>query len=104
MDFNRNEWKKLFETDPKAFEEKRREAIEECIASAGSPEKQKKLRQLQWQIDMEIRKSKNSLAACVKLNDMLMEQVYKEGGFLDALKMFGNPKSHNSDPNLKIVK
>ncbi len=101
MDIDFEEWKKLFETDPKAFEEKRRKAIERCIASAGSPEKQKRLGQLQWQIDGEIRKCKNPLEACVKLNSILIDQVYREGGFLDALKMFGSSKGH---AHLRIVK
>ena len=59
MDLDFEQWKKLFETDPKAFEKKRNEAIEKCIANAGLPEEQKKLRQWQWQVDMKIRKSKN---------------------------------------------
>lgn len=101
MDFDFDQWKKLYETDPKEFERKKREAIEECITSAGSPEQQQKLRQLQWNIDAEVRKCKNPLEACIKLYSMLIEQVYKEGGFLDALKMFGRP---NTKPNLKIVK
>ena len=56
MDFNYNEWKELFETDQKAFEKKRLEAIEECIANAGSPKHQMELRQLQQKIDAAIRK------------------------------------------------
>jgi len=52
------EWKKLFETDPKAFEKKRQEEIEKAIAEA-RPENQNKLRQLQWIIDGEIKKSGN---------------------------------------------
>lgn len=102
VDFDFDEWKKLFETDPKEFERKRNEAIEKCITDAAQ-EHQMPLRQLQWTIDAEIRKCKNPLEACIKLNSMLIEQVYKEGGFLDAVKMLGNPKN-KSGSHLKIIK
>ena len=77
------EWKKLFETDPKAFEKKRQEEIEKAIAEA-RPENQNKLRQLQWIIDEEIKKSGNPLTACAKLNGMIIKQLNAQ---LNALKM-----------------
>ncbi|HDH04045.1 MAG TPA: DUF3135 domain-containing protein [Candidatus Campbellbacteria bacterium] len=104
IEFNFDEWAKLAKAKPKEFERKRQEAIETTIAEARS-ENQKHLRQLQWRIDMEIKRSKNPLEACVKVNKMLKNQVFKEGGFLDALKMFGPaPAKPKTPPKLKLVK
>jgi len=92
------EWKKLFETDPEAFEKKRQEEIEKAIAEA-RPENQNKLRQLQWIIDEEIKKSGNPLTACAKLNGMIIKQLNAQLNALKMLlKMLGNPKK------LRIVK
>ena len=75
--------------DPEAFEKRRRKLIEEEI-SKRPPERQEALRKLQWRIDMERKRAKTPLGACIKLNDMLMDQLYKEGGFIDSVNLLKN--------------
>ncbi len=75
---------KLAQTDPEAFETRRQALIEEAISQAPE-ERQERLRRFQWRIDMERKRAKTPLAACLRLNDMLMEMVYGEGGFLEAV-------------------
>ncbi len=74
----------LAQTDPEAFEARRQALIEEAISQAPE-ERQERLRRFQWRIDMERKRAKTPLAACLRLNDMLMEMVYGEGGFLEAV-------------------
>lgn len=71
LDFNK--WSKLAKTDPEAFEKKRLERIEELI-SQRPKEKQHHLRQLQWKIDMERKKCKNPMAACIKISQMMWDK------------------------------
>ncbi len=83
-EFNFDYWAKLAETDQEAFERERRAAIEELIDSG--PEKYRhRLRQLQWKIDTIREVSPNPLASCIRLNDLLMDMTYGEGGLLDSL-------------------
>ncbi len=78
------ELSRLAQTDPEAFEARRQALIEETISKARS-ENQDRLRRFQWRIDMERKRAKTPLGACLRLNDMLMEMVYGEGGFLEAV-------------------
>jgi len=78
------ELSRLAQEDPEAFEARRRALIEETISQAPE-ERQDRLRRFQWRIDMERKRAKTPLGACIKLNDMLMEMVYGEGGFLEAV-------------------
>ncbi len=75
----------LARKDPDLFEEKRRQLIEQTIEGA-APENRLRLKQLQWRIDRERERAKTPLAAAIRLHDMLMEMVYGEGGFLEAVE------------------
>ncbi len=76
----------LAQESPKDFEKMRQELIEQTINQA-TPSCQEKLRKLQWRIDMERKRAKTPLGACIRIYDMLLEMVYGEGGFLDSIKM-----------------
>lgn len=78
-------WAKLATTDSQAFEEKRREVIEDFI-TRWSPDQQSRLRGLQWRIDMERKKHRHPLAACSHLFNKMWASVYGEGGLSDALQ------------------
>lgn len=79
-------WSGLAKTDPERFEIERKAEIEKVIQSA-NPENEKKLRHLQWKIDMERRKAKNPIDSMVRLNKMMWNQFYDEKeGFLFATK------------------
>lgn len=81
--FDFDYWRKLAEIDPKLFEIKRREVIEEAID--GSPEHlRERLRRLQWRIDAERARASNPLSASIRLNKMTMDEVLGKGGLLDS--------------------
>ena len=72
--FDFDEWKTLAKHDPNKFEQRRRERIERVIL-ARPDHRQRRLRGLQFRIDMERRRSKSALGACIRISRMMMEQV-----------------------------
>ncbi len=74
----------LAQEDPEAFERRREELIEEAISQA-DPAYQERLRRLQWRIDMERKRCKTALAACLRLYEMMWDFIYAENGFLEAV-------------------
>lgn len=78
-------WAKLAESDPSAFEEKRRQMLEEFIARAPMHLHQR-LQRLQWRIDQERGKCSNPLSACVRLYSMMWDSVCGDNGLLWALQ------------------
>ena len=60
--FDFSEWSSLANTDPKAFEVRREQAIESVIQSMPDA-KQERIRRLQWRIDQERRLPKSPMAA-----------------------------------------
>ncbi|MGD2117681.1 MAG: DUF3135 domain-containing protein [Chromatiales bacterium] len=57
---------------PLAFESYRADLIEELIGEL-PPERQLRMRRLQWRIDQERKRHPNELASCIKLINMMME-------------------------------
>ncbi len=107
--FDFDEWSRLAKEDPEGFEKKRREVLERAISEAPS-HIQDQLHRLQWRIDMERKRAKNPLASCVKIYDMLTEQVYGEKGFLYAVNLLhslssGTPLRYTpcSLPKAKVI-
>lgn len=79
-DFDFDEWANLAQADPDAFERRRREAIDSLIVSA--PEHlQPRLQGLQFQVEMERRRSRTPYASCVRVSRMMWEKFAGEGGF-----------------------
>ena len=70
MEFDFDNWKQLAQNDPEEFERRRQTLIDEAIPSAPAAQ-QRKLKGLQFKIDMERRKGKNPLDACIRLNSMM---------------------------------
>jgi len=64
--------KQLAEQNPKALEDLRQQFINDLINNA-SPDLQRRLRGLQFQIDAQRRIHKNPLAACIKLSEMMYD-------------------------------
>lgn len=77
-----DEWKKLAETNPKAFEFTRRRMIDSLIAEAKASDR---LRRLQWRIDVERQRSSTPLSACVRLSNMMLDFLYGNGGLAKTL-------------------
>jgi len=93
----------LAKTDPQAFEKKRLELIKEAIAHS-SEDNRPQLQRLQWRIEMERKRAKTPLAACIRLNDMLMEMVYGEGGFLEAINILRDILEGLEKKNPEVIK
>ncbi len=67
-----DELMKLAQQDPEKLEEMRQNWVEETIASA--PEIfQRRLKGLQFQIDMERQKSQNPMSSCIRISQMMHE-------------------------------
>lgn len=78
---NFDEWAELADKDPGVFEKKRQLLLDEFLSQF--PEKrQRRLRGLQFQIDMERRRAKSPLAACIRISDMMWDSVEGENGLL----------------------
>lgn len=82
MAFDFDEWMTLYRRDPTAFEARRREEISRVIDSAPE-ENRRRLRGLQFQIDMEIRRAKTPLGGCVRLSSLMWDSFME---LHDALK------------------
>lgn len=65
----------LAKNDPEGLERVRQEACEALINDA--PERlERRLRGLQFQIDMERRRSKTPLEACIRISEMMHDSVW----------------------------
>jgi hypothetical protein len=108
-------WLELARTDPDAFEVRRLEAIERYLASLPE-DRQEILRRFQWRIDRERERAKTPLGACIRLSEMLSEQVHGEGGLRDRLGALaaaakgiappsadGTPSTPPSDANVSVT-
>ena len=66
-------WSNLASTDPQKFEQLRQDKISETIAKASS-HRQKRLRGLQWRIDLIRSQHKESAtAACLAISELMWE-------------------------------
>ena len=90
------DWATLAKEDPAAFEERRRQVIEDLISRAPI-RLQHRLRCLQWRIDMERERSPNPLAACLRLYSMMWDSILSEGGFLRSLEILTEPNSQGRE-------
>ena len=82
--FDFDQWMALAQSDPEAFEARRREVLQAEIAKAPEAYRQR-LTGLQWRIDIERGRCKNSLVSAQKVFGMMWKQVYGPGGLADAL-------------------
>ncbi|MEK9712596.1 MAG: DUF3135 domain-containing protein [Thalassolituus sp.] len=70
-----DEMVRLAKHDPETLENIRLKLIEDTIAEA--PEScHRRLRGLQFQIDMERRKAKNPMSACIRISKMMHDSLY----------------------------
>jgi hypothetical protein len=83
FDFDR--WAELARKNPQLFEITRRNTIEQAISQA-SPQRQVRLRRLQWQLDQIRSTSGTPLAACIRMQAMLWEKLAGNAGLLACLR------------------
>jgi hypothetical protein len=89
--FDFSEWSDLAAKDPKAFEKRREQTIEAAILAMPGA-KQQRIRALQWRIDQERKRSKSPMAACIRLSNMMWENLLGENGLLDNLRYVDHDK------------
>ena len=82
IDFD--EWSRLADNDPDTFEIKRKSLLDDFL-SQFSEHRQRRLRGLQFQIDMERRRAKTPMAACIRLSDMMWESVDGKNGLRETV-------------------
>ncbi len=88
--FDFEAWARLARRDPEKFEVQRTRMIERIIESADDDQR-RRLRGLQFRIDMERRRARNPMDACIRLNRM-MSQYFEErfhAALLEPLKPAG---------------
>ena len=83
--FDFDAWASLARTDPKAFEIKRKIAIEAVIAGA-TRRNRIQLQRMQWKLDRIRQVSPTPMAACVRMQEMLWESVLGQDGLLARLQ------------------
>lgn len=71
IDFD--EWMALYQSDPEAFEHRREALIQKTINNAPE-EHQRRLNGLQFQVDMERRRSDSPLQSCMQISSMMWER------------------------------
>jgi hypothetical protein len=79
-----DEWLVLAKEDPDAFEQRRSRLIDSFIQDAPD-HLHHRLRGLQFRIDMERRRARTPMGACVRISGMMWDAFLGEGGLRDAL-------------------
>lgn len=90
-EFNFDEWAKMAKEDPDAFEDMRTQMIQNVIDST-SPEIKKRMQGLQWQIDNIRSTSSNPMASCLKISQMMWDNVLGEDGLVENMQKLNNPE------------
>jgi hypothetical protein len=96
--FSFDEWKKLAEENPEAFEFTRQFMIDSLIKQAKEADR---LKRLQWRIDMERRRSKNPMSACVRISSMMLDSFYADTGLAGVLQGRYSTKSAGDVVDMK---
>ena len=84
-DFDFDEMALLARVDPDAFEQQRRRMLNDVIEQA-SPELQRRMHGLQWQIDQVRASADNPISACLRISRMMWDSVLEEDGLLENLQ------------------
>lgn len=90
-DFNFDEWARLAKEEPEAFESMRQKMIEDVIENV-APSVKPRMEGLQWQIDQVRSKSANPMSSCLKISQMMWENVTGEDGLLENMRQLSEPQ------------
>jgi hypothetical protein len=82
--FDFDEWSRLAKDDPSAFEA-RRVALIEAYLRQFPPPGQRRLRGLQFRIDMVRRRARTPMGACLTISSMMWESLLGRRGLKTAL-------------------
>jgi hypothetical protein len=81
--FDFDDWSELARLDPKAFDCRRRAAIAAVLSRSWE---NSRLAGLQWRIDMERRRCRTPLKACLKISALMWASFYELEGLLRAYR------------------
>ncbi|HMM76728.1 MAG TPA: DUF3135 domain-containing protein [Gammaproteobacteria bacterium] len=97
-------WAKLAAEDPASFEEARQLMIDSLIESA-PPERQPRLRGLQWQIDQVRARTPHPMGACVKISNMMWDKLLGADGLVEHLERLGSgqPANRETRPPASVI-
>jgi hypothetical protein len=96
LDFDFDALARLAREDPNRFEATRAALVRQLIGQA--PEHIKpRLEGLQWQVDCLRQQSKTPLAACVKISNLMWNQVLGRGGLAESLHQVAEAGRLNRD-------
>ena len=101
MQFDFDAWARLARRDPAEFEAQRTRMIERIIASADEDQR-RRLRGLQFRIDMERRRARNPTDACIRLNRM-MSQYFEERFHPALLEPLKHSTSRDAEHSYNVV-
>ena len=96
------EMRKLAEENPEELENLRRKEIDSIINSARNEEQKRKLRGLQFKIDAERSITKNPMALCIKLSDMMKSKFEELRESLNDIKDLPLVKKSNTQEPAKV--
>lgn len=75
--FNFDFWAGLAQCDPEAFEDLRSRYLQLAIERA-SPHHRRRLQGLQFRLDLERRRAKTPMAACLKFSELMMNSLHDD--------------------------
>ncbi len=84
--FDFDNWMKLFEEDPAAFEAKRQQEIDAFMSDLNE-ESRDRMEKLQWRIDKERERSSSPMESCLRIHNMMWDSVYGDRGLLYGLEL-----------------
>jgi hypothetical protein len=74
ISLNFEEWAELAENNPEEFEARRLRKIE-VFFNGVPPERQQRLKGLQWQVDQARKLAHSPLASCIAISSMMLDSV-----------------------------
>ena len=92
-----DDWVDLARTDPASFEALRARLIDEAINRAPSAEQRRRLRGLQWRVDMVRSRSRTPIAACLDISAMMWDALLGEDGMVNTLRSPRRPARTPAD-------
>lgn len=93
-EFDFDSWARLAKQDPDAFETRRREVIARAIDNAPD-DSRRRLQGLQFQVDMERRRARTPMAACLRISSMMWHSLVGARGLQSSLNQLLDTLSAN---------
>jgi uncharacterized protein DUF3135 len=90
-EFDFDEMVRLAKEDPDAYERKREAMIQEVIDNT-SPEVKRRMEGLQWQIDQIRTTSANPMSSCLKISQMMWDNVLGDEGLVEHMRRLSSPE------------